>query len=320
LNQTYQNIEVIAVDDGSRDNSLELLRAIDDSRLRIFSQINQGAPVARNRGLYESKGEYVKFLDADDFLYPDAIATQVSQIEALGEGEDVFGDFDFVDEEGKVIQQPVIPELDLLESNQDLWLFIHWEMLTTSPLHHRDNLLKVGGFNVSLKGGQEAYLHLAMSLAGVKFVYRPCRVMGYRSYQSEDRISCKRYDGLPNLGREVGRREATWELVQKKYGSKETSLSTSISQGYFNIADKYLRAGMAEEGRYCMLRADSIPHDKRHPRYRGSRKLAKLYYLMGYILGFRSASAVMDRLTVMAGLKRNESSVQKMVLGGSLKK
>ena len=64
LNQTYSPIEVIVVDDGSTDNSLQLLENIKDERLHLWSQMNQGACVARNRGIAESRGEFIKFLDS----------------------------------------------------------------------------------------------------------------------------------------------------------------------------------------------------------------------------------------------------------------
>jgi glycosyltransferase involved in cell wall biosynthesis len=70
LTQTYNNIELIVVNDGSTDRSLEILKEIDDSRLRIISQPNKGVSSARNRGLGESRGDYVAFLDADDTWHP----------------------------------------------------------------------------------------------------------------------------------------------------------------------------------------------------------------------------------------------------------
>lgn len=70
LNQTMQNIEIICVDDGSTDNTLKKLQnyARTDMRVRIFSQQNQYAGAARNLGLAQAKGEYILFLDADDFF------------------------------------------------------------------------------------------------------------------------------------------------------------------------------------------------------------------------------------------------------------
>ncbi len=73
LNQSMKAIEVICVDDGSKDRSLEILEAYagKDSRVRVFTQKNQFAGAARNLGLQHARGEYVVFLDSDDFFHPD---------------------------------------------------------------------------------------------------------------------------------------------------------------------------------------------------------------------------------------------------------
>ena len=75
LNQTYQKIELILIDDGSTDASLEVCReyAAKDERVRVLHQKNCGVAVARNRGLKEAKGEYISFVDASDYVEPDYI-------------------------------------------------------------------------------------------------------------------------------------------------------------------------------------------------------------------------------------------------------
>ena len=70
LGQSYKNIELICVNDGSTDNSLDILRALTkkDVRIEVIEQNNQGAGVARNNGLSIANGEYVIFLDSDDYF------------------------------------------------------------------------------------------------------------------------------------------------------------------------------------------------------------------------------------------------------------
>ncbi len=67
-NQSVKDWELLAVDDGSKDNSLEVLDALakEDSRIRVIRQPNGGAQKARNRGLYEARGDWFAFLDSDD--------------------------------------------------------------------------------------------------------------------------------------------------------------------------------------------------------------------------------------------------------------
>lgn len=71
--QTYSDIEIIVVNDGSVDNSEEKILSIKDNRIKYLSQQNMGPSVARNKGLELSKGDYILFVDADDYLKPDML-------------------------------------------------------------------------------------------------------------------------------------------------------------------------------------------------------------------------------------------------------
>lgn len=84
--QTYQNIEILLINDGSADNSLEACQkaAEKDSRIRIFDRRNEGPGPARNFGLNKAEGEYVYFFDIDDGLKPNAIEKLVSFMEDTG--------------------------------------------------------------------------------------------------------------------------------------------------------------------------------------------------------------------------------------------
>ncbi|MDD5578640.1 MAG: glycosyltransferase [Methylobacter sp.] len=73
FNQTYSNLELIVINDGSTDNSLKILQSIDDDRLRILNQHNAGVCHARNQGIHMTKGELIAFLDADDTWHPECL-------------------------------------------------------------------------------------------------------------------------------------------------------------------------------------------------------------------------------------------------------
>ena len=82
INQTYQNIEIIVVDDASSDNSLELVKNIKDNIIKILEiKENVGAANCRNKGIEEATGEYICFLDSDDYWVLDKLERQVKFME-----------------------------------------------------------------------------------------------------------------------------------------------------------------------------------------------------------------------------------------------
>ncbi|MBW6481536.1 MAG: glycosyltransferase family 2 protein [Vicingaceae bacterium] len=85
INQSYTNIELIMVDDGSTDNSYELAKAYASENVKVFQQANKGACAARNKALELSTGDYIVFFDADDIMYKDKIKKQMELVEKYGD-------------------------------------------------------------------------------------------------------------------------------------------------------------------------------------------------------------------------------------------
>lgn len=85
LNQTYKNFEIIVIDDGSTDNTREIL-AQYGKKIKVLTQENKGAPAARNKGIREAKGEYLAFLDSDDIWYPLKLEKQIKVMEQTKAG------------------------------------------------------------------------------------------------------------------------------------------------------------------------------------------------------------------------------------------
>lgn len=86
VGQSYRDLEILLVDDGSADGSLEICRSYEraDRRVRVLSQKNQGPGAARNRALERANGKYVAFVDADDWIEKDTYREMVEEAEACG--------------------------------------------------------------------------------------------------------------------------------------------------------------------------------------------------------------------------------------------
>jgi glycosyltransferase involved in cell wall biosynthesis len=82
VNQTWSNVEIIVVNDGSRDNTLQIVKRFESARVKIVDQENAGGSAARNAALAHAQGEYLQWLDHDDVLAPDKIAAQLRRTEA----------------------------------------------------------------------------------------------------------------------------------------------------------------------------------------------------------------------------------------------
>lgn len=237
LDQTYQHVEVIVIDDGSKDNSLELIQSFGN-RVRCYTGENQGVQLARNKGLQLAKGAFVKFLDADDVLYPDCLERQVKQANELPEQllGIVFGDAAWVGERGEMISRTKFRSHN--PDEDPIAYILEHSSLTSCPLHRRDALLKVGGFDPELHDCHENDLHLRLTLVGFKFIYHPCLIYKYRQHTATERIT--------NQARKHSNPLAYFKLIQKHQSLIEESLNTDIPASIKRaLARKFWRYGRA---------------------------------------------------------------------------
>jgi glycosyltransferase involved in cell wall biosynthesis len=164
LAQTMDDFEIIVVDDGSKDNTLQVVEPfLADSRIRYFRQQNRGLPGARNAGAKVSRGEYLAFLDADDFLAPNALEAMRKRFE---ESEAAWLNVGVLKLEGKnkTIRHPLLPEGDLLLA------ILEDDFITRSPFYPRKDFFEIGMYDEEIRMREDWDINIRMIAAGKPFV------------------------------------------------------------------------------------------------------------------------------------------------------
>ena len=173
LAQTWKNIEIIIVDDGSTDNSLAVAKRFNSPVVKVISQENQGQSAAENRAFAESQGDFIEYLDADDLLAPDKIERQ---IKLLGDSDSPFvtscewSRFYKSPQEAMFISQPLWKDFDPVD-----WLVCAWEghymMHGATWLIPRKIAEKAGGWDerLSLINDFDYFSRILLASEGVKF-------------------------------------------------------------------------------------------------------------------------------------------------------
>ena len=168
LAQTYTDYEIIVVDDGSTDNSLKVVQErvseLENERVRIIHQENAGVSAARNKGILESKGKYIAFLDADDLWAPNYLATLAALIADFPNA----GLYSLGYVEMKGGQSSISVRNDI--ATRRGWVSHPWQMRkglwTGSVSASRDRLLNLGMFDTRMTHGEDLDMWWRLILDG----------------------------------------------------------------------------------------------------------------------------------------------------------
>jgi glycosyltransferase involved in cell wall biosynthesis len=167
LNQSYNNIELIVIDDGSTDNTKEIVTRIDDRRLKYYYQPNQERCVARNNGIEKSHGKYISFLDSDDYYLKNKIKNEVKFLTNNFHADMVVSGFRRVGENNKVIREKRYPNNKFIPLSD----FIYGNPFSPcSTMIKSEYVKKVDGFDEELKAGEDWDFHFRLAMSGCAIV------------------------------------------------------------------------------------------------------------------------------------------------------
>jgi glycosyltransferase involved in cell wall biosynthesis len=159
LRQTVTPAEVIVVDDGSTDDPGSVVSRYTD--VRLIHQPNQGLAAARNTGWQAACGHYVVFLDADDRLMPEALASNLRRFDERPDCAFVYGSFYRIDADGRLLN---LAEPQLLgEDAYESFLKTNLVSMNAAVMYRRDCLEKVGGFDARLRCCEDYELYLRLA-------------------------------------------------------------------------------------------------------------------------------------------------------------
>ncbi|MDE5107681.1 MAG: glycosyltransferase [Trichodesmium sp. St17_bin3_1_1] len=160
IKQTFSDWELIVVNDGSQDRTVEVVSQIKDPRIKLFSIPHAGVSASRNRGFDNSVGQFIAFLDADDLWKPEKLESQLNALQSHSEAAVAYSWTDYIDESGSFLKQggrvifhgDVYPKLlvsNFLENG-------------SNPLIKREAINEVGGFDESRKRAEDWEMYLRL--------------------------------------------------------------------------------------------------------------------------------------------------------------
>ncbi len=184
LEQSYPDVEVIVVDDGSTDGTGEYLRREFGDRIRYLYQENSGRSRARNRGIEAATGNAFIFLDSDDWLLPNAAEDGVAFLRANPQVEVAYGDGYYTDAQGRRMsrlseERPAVSRRDFLA----VMVLHNLPIAPHAAIVRRRALDRLGGppwFDEALRGAEDADFWLRLAAAGAPFAEHPKVVCLYR--------------------------------------------------------------------------------------------------------------------------------------------
>ncbi|MEE4637424.1 MAG: glycosyltransferase [Wenzhouxiangella sp.] len=225
LAQQYTDFEILVVDDGSTDQTVERIAAYADSRVRLErNPSNLGIPATRNRGLELARGDYMALLDSDDYAYPDRLGRQVEFLDRHPDVVQVGSGCTLMDAKGQRL--PRIRRHPLKPEAVDAHLLFHCSLINRTIMA-RTAVLRDFGYDEAFPRCQDYHLHLRLArthrMANLPHLLvcgreHPGRITKNTAGLGRDRKMAIQGEGLADLGIDYSERDLAWhyQLTQKR--------------------------------------------------------------------------------------------------------
>jgi glycosyltransferase involved in cell wall biosynthesis len=253
--QTFQDFEIICVDDGSKDNSAEILRYYG-SQVRVLRQENHGQGAARNAGVHLATGVYLAFLDQDDRWYPSKLEQQVAALERNPDTVLVYCNSDRMDREGNLLQVGATLAERTASRSSLLGRLIGEELILPSALLvRREAFMRAGMFDPELRGFEDFDLCARIRRLG-PFIFLEEPGMCYRVHDF----------GFNVAGRDavIQSRERFLLKMRELYAAnpeKQRLIRVMLAECYSDWGLREVKKGNRAEGRrllLCSLRSNPL--------------------------------------------------------------
>lgn len=266
LNQPFKDFEIICVNDGSTDNSLAELQKYRDERVIIIDKKNEGSGVARNSALAVARGEYIFFVDGDDWIEENSLQKMVDEADRLKTDILIFGGLSYYEDKGQNggYSANKLPKINRVFSSEDIKKDVFkFPSTAWTKLYRRDFLQKNDIKFQEIKVGQDQLPFFHSMIMAERIAILPENLYCYRKNREGSAMTVKKkknfspiyvFYAVEEVLKKTGKLNDYKDIFVKKYFSKATSwlgkFQDDLKEEYFAEYSRLLKHVQADYGLY----------------------------------------------------------------------